>query len=87
MLPALVLGAAVAVALPLALTASGPRPANAAQASRAAAAAPAADSPAGFYYGTDSWPIAITAQRRTPGTPMRRRKPRRQLRPWPRPGP
>ena len=27
-----------------------------------AAAAPAADSPAGFYYGTDSWPIAINSK-------------------------
>jgi hypothetical protein len=60
-LPALALGAAAAVALPLALTASGPRAADAALASRAAAAVPAADSPAGFYYGTDSWPIAINS--------------------------
>ena len=53
------LAGAVAVVLPLALTASGPRAANAAQAS---GAVPAADSPAGFYYGTDSWPIAINSK-------------------------
>ena len=53
------LAAAVAVGLPLALATSGPRAANAAQAS---GAAPAADSPAGFYYGTDSWPIAINSK-------------------------
>jgi hypothetical protein len=59
LLPAMALAAAVAVVLPLAVTASGPRAANAAQAS---GAVPAADSPAGFYYGTDSWPIAITSK-------------------------
>ena len=60
LLPVLALAAAVAVALPLALTASGSHPANAAQ-TRLTAATPDADSPAGFYYGTDSWPIAITS--------------------------
>jgi hypothetical protein len=60
LLPVLALAAAVAVALPLALTASGSHPASAAQ-TRLTAATPDADSPAGFYYGTDSWPIAINS--------------------------
>ena len=55
--PALVLAAVAGVTL--ALTTSGPGAASTAQSSRAAV--PDADSPAGFYYGTDSWPIAINS--------------------------
>ena len=56
--PALAL--AVAAGVTLALTTSSPGSADTAQSSRAAA--PDADSPAGFYYGTDSWPIAINSR-------------------------
>jgi hypothetical protein len=55
--PALVLAVAAGVAL--ILTTSGPGSASTAQSTQAAA--PDADSPAGFYYGTDSWPIAINS--------------------------
>jgi len=59
LVPALTLAAAVALALGLA---GPPAQANIAQSSLPrAAAAPDKDSPAGFYYGTDSWPIAINS--------------------------
>ncbi|HEY8043854.1 MAG TPA: hypothetical protein VIF35_06305, partial [Streptosporangiaceae bacterium] len=52
---------AVAAVVALALTGSTPGRASAARAHVTAAMAPAADSPSGFYYGTDSWPIAINS--------------------------
>jgi hypothetical protein len=59
LLPALVLAVAAVVAL--ALTGTIPGQASPARAHVTAAVAPDADSPAGFYYGTDSWPIAINS--------------------------
>jgi hypothetical protein len=59
LLPALVLAAVIA--LPLALTAGTPAGVTARADLTRAQATPDADSPAGFYYGTDSWPIAINS--------------------------
>jgi hypothetical protein len=59
LLPALVLAAVIA--LPLALTAGSPAGVTARADLTRAQATPDADSPAGFYYGTDSWPIAINS--------------------------
>jgi hypothetical protein len=58
-LPALVLAAVIA--LPLALPGSSPAGVTSRVDLTRAQATPDADSPAGFYYGTDSWPIAINS--------------------------
>jgi hypothetical protein len=60
LLPALAL--AVAIALPLALTGSGPARVTSRADLTRAQVSPDADSPSGFYYGTDSWPIAINSK-------------------------
>ena len=54
--------AVLALAAGFALAATGPHAAAAARTAeaRSTALAPAGDSPAGFWYGTDSWPISIS---------------------------
>lgn len=57
--------ATLAIAAGIAVAATAPHAAAAAQTSSAAGAgtaalAPAGDSPTGFWYGTDSWPISIS---------------------------
>ena len=59
LLTALALAAAVGTAL--ALAAPGAQATTASTSGTRAAATPDKDSPAGFYYGTDSWPIAINS--------------------------
>ena len=59
LVPALVLAAALA--LPLALTAGSPAQVTSRADLTRVQASPDADGPAGFYYGTDSWPIAINS--------------------------
>ena len=55
---ALAVTAALLMAASIAAAASGPG-AGAAVRSASRASAPAGDSPPGFYYGTDSWPVTI----------------------------